>query len=120
MLLLAAGWRLTDPLMGVVPLLTLVEVAAARGDLAEGVQLQAGIERFTSAIAFTVPARSMARYDAATASLLSRTPVSERPRWSAIGASRDLSQTVDHALGYDVRPGFDRLHRTPGERRIGA
>lgn len=99
-LLLAVDWRLTEPLIGIAPLLTLVGVAAARGDLEEGVQLQASIDRFASAIAFAVPPETLTRYHAATTSLLSRAPISQRAIWSETGSSWGPPQASTFALNY--------------------
>ena len=99
-LLLAVDWRLTEPLAGITPLLTVVGVAAARGDLEVGVTVQSFIDRFASAIAFTVPPETLARYRCAATGPLSRAPMAQRSRWAETGSSWDPPQAAAYALTY--------------------
>jgi len=100
LILVAADWRLTEPLLGILPLVTLVTVAQERGDLGIGIQLQSSIDRFGSAVAFSVPPQTLTRYHAATAGLLNRASPADRAAWTATGSSWDLPQASTQGGSY--------------------
>lgn len=98
--LVAADWRLTEPLAAVIPLVSLVVVAASRGDLREGIVLSASLEKFRSVLTFALAPEALARFEAASARLKHDADPEDARAWRQVGAALELAQANDLGLDY--------------------
>ncbi len=100
----AADWRLTEPLAATIPIVTLVVLAARRGDVRVGTVLHAALGKFESVLAFALQPDALLRYQEAGGTLAALASAGEGPHalaaWRAEGEALSLVEAHDRGVAY--------------------